>query len=45
MTAYSQPELWSTMQKQAMKSDVSWTRSAARYVELYRSLMKGVATA
>jgi starch synthase len=45
MTAYSRPELWSTMQKQAMKSDVSWTRSAARYVELYRSLMKGVATA
>jgi starch synthase len=30
---------WTAMQKQGMKSDVSWTRSAARYAELYRSLV------
>ena len=27
------------MQKQGMKADVSWARSAARYVELYKSLI------
>ena len=30
---------WTSMQKQGMKSDVSWTQSAARYAELYRSLL------
>jgi starch synthase len=30
---------WTAMQKQGMKSDVSWTRSAARYADLYRSLV------
>ena len=32
---------WVAMQKQAMRADVSWTRSAARYAELYRSLVQG----
>ena len=32
---------WTTMQKQAMRSDVSWTRSAARYADLYRSILAG----
>ncbi|MCR5858828.1 glycogen synthase GlgA [Mesorhizobium sp. J428] len=30
---------WANMQKQGMKSDVSWTHSAARYADLYRSLV------
>jgi starch synthase len=32
--------LWRGMQKRAMASDVSWARSAAAYVQLYRSLLK-----
>ncbi len=35
--------LWSSMQKRGMKSDVSWSRSAARYAELYRRLAAGTA--
>jgi starch synthase len=34
---------WSSMQKRGMKSDVSWSRSAARYVDLYRRLATGIA--
>ena len=30
---------WTLMQKQGMKADVSWARSAARYVELYEALI------
>jgi glycogen synthase len=29
------------MQKRGMKSDVSWSRSAARYADLYRRLAAG----
>ncbi len=36
---YSDQKLWSAMQKQGMKSDVSWGRSAVRYHELYGSLL------
>ena len=32
---YRQPAAWAAMQRQGMKSDVSWDRSAARYAELY----------
>jgi starch synthase len=35
--------LWSSMQKRGMKSDVSWSRSAARYADLYRRLAAGTA--
>ena len=35
--------LWSSMQKRGMKSDVSWSRSAARYADLYRRLAVGTA--
>lgn len=31
-------DVWSRMQKQGMKADMSWRRSAARYLELFRSL-------
>jgi starch synthase len=30
---------WASLQKQGMKADVSWDRSAAKYVALYRSLL------
>lgn len=36
---YSDQRLWSQMQKQGMKSDVSWNRSAVSYVELYQRLV------
>jgi starch synthase len=32
---------WTAMQRQGMKADVSWDRSAARYAELYASLATG----
>jgi starch synthase len=35
------PKEWAAMQRQAMKSDVSWHRSASRYFALYRSLVSG----
>lgn len=37
---YADPSLWRSMQKRAMASDVSWSRSAAAYVQLYRNLLK-----
>ena len=30
---------WSSLQKQGMKADVSWARSARRYAELYKNLI------
>lgn len=30
---------WASLQRQAMKADVSWARSAARYAQLYASLI------
>ncbi len=38
---HEQTELWTTMQRQGMKADVSWDRSAARYAALYASLLEG----
>ena len=32
-------KLWTQMQKQGMKSDVSWGKSAERYAALYSSLV------
>ena len=34
----AQPKTWAAMQRNAMKADVSWQASAARYAELFRSL-------
>jgi starch synthase len=31
--------VWAAMQKQGMKSDVSWDRSAQKYAQLYKSLI------
>ena len=36
---YGDQRLWSQMQKQGMKSDVSWNRSAAAYADLYQRLV------
>lgn len=36
---YRQPKAWARLQAQGMKSDVSWNMSAARYAELYSSLL------
>ena len=38
ISLHSQPEIWRSLQKQGMNSDVSWAASAARYAELFRSL-------
>lgn len=38
IAAHSSKSVWTSLQKQGMKADVSWARSAARYVELYKSL-------
>ena len=38
---YADRRAWTSLQQAGMKSDVSWTRSAARYAELYRALLKG----
>jgi starch synthase len=37
---YADKPAWTSMQQVGMKADVSWTRSAARYSNLYRSLLK-----
>ena len=36
---YTDRAAWASIQRQGMKSDVSWDRSAAKYAELYRSLV------
>lgn len=36
---YEDQKVWSQMQKQGMKSDVSWERSAALYADLYQRLV------
>jgi starch synthase len=39
------PAAWKAIQRQGMKADVSWDRSAAAYADLYASLLpKGAAT-
>ena len=36
---YNEPKLWTQMQKQGMKSDVSWEKSAGLYAALYAQLI------
>ncbi|KGD91996.1 MULTISPECIES: glycogen synthase GlgA [Rhizobium/Agrobacterium group] len=36
---YRDPKVWTAMQKQGMKSDVSWEKSAGLYAELYKNLL------
>jgi starch synthase len=39
-TLYADKAAWASMQQAGTKADVSWTRSAARYADLFRSLLK-----
>jgi len=39
VAAHAVKPVWTSLQKQGMKADVSWARSAARYAELYKSLI------
>ncbi|MFD2236760.1 glycogen synthase GlgA [Aureimonas populi] len=38
---FGEPPAWRALQKQAMRSDVSWGASARRYAALYQSLING----
>ncbi|HMQ93285.1 MAG TPA: glycogen synthase GlgA [Amaricoccus sp.] len=38
LALFASPKQWTTMQRQGMKADVSWDRSAALYAELFASL-------
>lgn len=39
VAAYAEPAAWASMQRQGMKADVSWAKSAVRYGALYKSLI------
>jgi starch synthase len=41
VTLHADRDAWTAMQRAGMKADVSWNRSAARYAQLYRSLLQG----
>ncbi len=36
---YQNPVIWASIQRQGMKADLSWDRSAEKYAGLYRSLL------
>jgi starch synthase len=38
LSVWRQPEMWRRLQRNAMQTDVSWRRPAARYAALYREL-------
>ncbi|MEO5757573.1 MAG: glycogen synthase GlgA [Mesorhizobium sp.] len=37
--AHANPAIWTSIQRQGMQAEVSWDRSAEKYVELYRLLI------
>lgn len=37
--AHASPAVWESLQRQGMKAEVSWDKSAEKYVELYRLLL------
>ena len=39
ISCYQQPELWKTMQQNAMGQDFSWEKSAERYEEIYEGVL------
>ena len=39
LAVYASPEKWEEFQRNGMAEDFSWSRSAAQYAELYRSLL------
>ncbi|RAZ93151.1 glycogen synthase GlgA [Mesorhizobium hawassense] len=36
---HAKPTVWASIQRQGMKADVSWDKSAEKYIELYRLLL------
>ena len=38
---YRDPAIWRKLVKNAMRTDVSWGRSAARYAKLYSEILAG----
>lgn len=40
LAAFPNKKLWTRLQKNGMKADFSWDRSAAEYVKLYRRVLK-----
>jgi starch synthase len=40
LRVYAQPARWAQLQTNGMARDFSWSRSAARYVELFRRAVK-----
>jgi starch synthase len=40
-SVWQQPEIWRQLQRNAMQTDVSWRRPAARYAALFRELAHG----
>jgi starch synthase len=41
LTIYAEPENWQQFQRNGMKEDYSWPRSAAQYARIYKRLMSG----
>ena len=41
LSVWRQPDVWRRLQRNAMRTDVSWRRPAARYAALYRELSRG----
>lgn len=41
LNVHREPANWRRMQVEAMKSDVSWDRSAQCYIDVYQSLLRG----
>jgi Ca2+-binding EF-hand superfamily protein len=39
LSSYRQQEVWKKLQQNAMSQDFSWEKSAARYEEIYTSLL------
>jgi len=41
LAAYPNKKVWTRLQKNGMKADFSWDRSAGEYVKMYRKLSRG----
>jgi starch synthase len=41
LKTYASPEDWQHMQRNGMKEDFSWPRSARKYANIYLSLISG----
>jgi starch synthase len=44
VSIHQNPVMWASIQRQGMKADLSWSRSAEEYAALYRSLLSRKAT-